>query len=178
MGRSQNVYFAFVAFTLLFFFGKSAPIDRPPASTLASNLQVSIRQAGDHALALGITNTGAVPLTLLTWNSPLDPLAVRLGLVAFTPDGAAEPVHIDTVQVRRKMPPERDSLVTGERGGVERAVRAWERLRGKEVTVVCRGTWMGPWDADEFGMEDLERIGSTQGMQFGGFEVVLESVGL
>ncbi|KAK8039501.1 hypothetical protein PG993_007912 [Apiospora rasikravindrae] len=149
---------------------------------MASNLEVSIRHSGEHKLALGVTNTGDKPLTLITWNSPLDPIALKLGLVEFVPSGSSEPVQINTIQVRRKMPPESDSLVTIKPGEKkENALEVGdpvvppEKLKGK-MMVRCQGTWMGVWDADAFKTEELESIGSGQETPFGDFKAELESV--
>ncbi|KAK8087297.1 hypothetical protein PG994_002271 [Apiospora phragmitis] len=194
MSRSQNTALVFVAVALLFLFWKNSaaadshPLTGSPALTLASgmasNLEVSIRHAGEHKLVLGVTNTGDKPLTLITWNSPLDPIALKLGLVELIPSGSSDPVQTNTIQVRRKMPPESDSLVTIKPGEKEENVLELgepvvplDKLKGK-MSVRCTGSWMGVWNADEFKTEQLESVGSTEETQFGDFKAELESVEL
>lgn len=197
MSRSQNTALVFVAVALLFLFWKnSAAFDSfsqtgPPASSatttttttsMAANLEVSIRHAGERTLALAVTNTGDKPLSVLTWNSPLDPIALKLGLVELLPAGSSEPVQMNTIQVRRKMPPGSDSVVTL-RAGEKREnvlelgepVVPADKLAGK-MTVRCKGAWMGVWGADEFEAEALEKIGSAEEPRFGDFEAELASV--
>ncbi|KAK8094809.1 hypothetical protein PG997_001494 [Apiospora hydei] len=99
MSRSQNTALVFVAVALLFLFWKNSAADSysltgPPASAsvMGSNLEVSIRNAGEHKLALGVTNKG---------DKPPDRDLLEL------------PAGPDRTQARtRRMPPESDSLVT------------------------------------------------------------------
>ncbi|KAK7977229.1 hypothetical protein PG996_003299 [Apiospora saccharicola] len=195
MSRSQSTALVFVAVALLFLFWKNSAADSFPltgsrpdsaatTSMASSNLEVSIRQAGEHKLALAVTNTGDKPLNVLTWNSPLDPIALKLGLVELFPSGSSEPIQINTIQVRRKMPPESDSLVTIKAGETKENVLEIgepvvpsDKLQGA-MTVRCKGTWMGVWSADEFKTEELEKIGSADETQFGDFEAELKSVEL
>ncbi|KAK7921436.1 hypothetical protein PG985_009458 [Apiospora marii] len=198
MSRSQNAALVFVAVALLFLFWKdSAAADSFPLTTgsstpnsattsMASNLEVSIRHAGEHKLALAVTNTGDKPLNVLTWNSPLDPLALKLGLVELVPAGSssAEPIQMHTIQIRRKMPPEADSVVTIQAGEKQENVLELgepvvpaDKLRGK-MTVRCKGAWMGVWGADDFKAEELKKIGSAEETRFGDFEAELTAVEL
>ena len=66
-----------------------------------SELKVSVRQASSSPpkLTIGVTNTHSSPVTIFTWDSPLDPLAVQLGLLSFTPEGQDSPINIPTIQV-------------------------------------------------------------------------------
>ncbi|KAK8133637.1 hypothetical protein PG984_005649 [Apiospora sp. TS-2023a] len=193
MSRSQSsTALVFVAVALLFLFWKNSAADSFPltgspnsaAISMASNLEVAIRHAGEHKLALAVTNTGDKPLNVLTWNSPLDPIALKLGLVELFPSGSSEPIQINTIQVRRKMPPESDSVVTIKAGETKENVLEIgepvvpsDKLNGK-MTVRCKGSWMGVWGADDFKTEELEKIGSAEETQFGEFEAELKSVEL
>lgn len=191
MSRSQNTALVFVAVALLFLFWKNSAADSFPltgspnsATSMASSLDVAIRHAGEHKLALAVTNTGDKPLNVLTWNSPLDPIALKLGLVELIPSGSSEPIQINTIQVRRKMPPESDSLVTIKAGETKENVLeigepvvSSDKLQGK-MTARCKGTWMGVWSADDFKTEELSKIGSAEETQFGDFEAELQSVEL
>jgi len=192
MSRSQSTALVFVAVALLFLFWKNSatadsyPLPDPSGIMAATQLEVSIRHAGERKLALGVTNTGDQALTLITWNSPLDPIAFKLGLVELIPAGSSEPVPMNTIQVRRKMPPESDSLATIQPGETKenvleldtRVVPSLKELKGKKMTVRCKGTWMGVWVADGFKNEELEKIGSAEETQFGDFDAELKSVEL
>ncbi|KAI1125545.1 hypothetical protein F5Y10DRAFT_294525 [Nemania abortiva] len=84
------------------------------ASFLA-NLQLNITPSSDSYRSILVSlsnNHSSIPVTILKWNSPLDPAALRLGLVHVIPAGASQPVHIDTIKISRLMPPEANSLVT------------------------------------------------------------------
>ncbi|ROT37071.1 hypothetical protein SODALDRAFT_280153 [Sodiomyces alkalinus F11] len=119
-----------------------------------SHLAVHIRQTATTppTLALDVTNNSPdTSLTILTWESPLDPAALPLGLFAITPDGARQPLDIPTIQIRRVMPPPRDSFVTLKPG----ETRTQEHVLREEIVppadlgpnpkVAVRGTWMGVW---------------------------------
>ena len=72
-----------------------------------------MRQTGERTLTVAVTNRApAMKLTVLTWNTPLDPLAPKLALLQFVPAGADEPLPYDGLQVRRRFPPEADALAT------------------------------------------------------------------
>ncbi|GAW25437.1 hypothetical protein SAMD00023353_0602580 [Rosellinia necatrix] len=66
-----------------------------------------------HGISVSVTNAHpSMPVTILKWNSPLDPAALALGLVRVTPAGAAAPVDVRPVKISRAMPPSADALVT------------------------------------------------------------------
>lgn len=81
-----------------------------------ANLDVSLSQASPAdgpRLSISVKNSHpSTTLTLLRWDSPLDPLALQLGLISVTPAGASAPIDMPTIQVRRAMPPDAESLVT------------------------------------------------------------------
>lgn len=107
--------------------------------SLADNLEVRLSQASAAAtpsLSISVKNTHpSTPLTLLKWDSPLDPLALQLGLVSVTAAGASAPLDMPTIKISRAMPPGADSLVTLRPG--ESAISVIE-LRD---TFVPKDTW-------------------------------------
>ncbi|CAJ2512080.1 Uu.00g077050.m01.CDS01 [Anthostomella pinea] len=143
-------------------------------------LKVSVRQVSSSPpkLAIGVTNTHSGPVTVLTWDSPLDPLALQLGLLSFTPSGSDSPVDIPTIQVRRMMPPKADSLVTIEPGQTEeRQVELKEpvvplKQLGSNMSAVCKGQWTSVWPlkADEVTVESLGSVGASEDAFQGSFE--------
>ncbi|KAG6365609.1 hypothetical protein INS49_007220 [Diaporthe citri] len=84
--------------------------------SVAKNLEVSLSRApatSTPSLWVSVKNTHpSTPVTLLKWDSPLDPLALQLGLVSVTPAGAPAPIDMPTIKVSRGMAPGPGSLVT------------------------------------------------------------------
>ncbi|KAI0180764.1 hypothetical protein GGR52DRAFT_4495 [Hypoxylon sp. FL1284] len=157
-----------------------AVVEMPGSDDVIPKLQVSVRQvsASPPKLGIAVTNVHAGPVTILTWNSPLDPLALQLGLLAFTPAGSDGPVDTPTVQVRRKMPPGADSLVTiaaGQTREQELELRdpvvPVAKLRGT-VSVVCRGEWTSVWPSgvDGISQASLESAGAGEDSFKGSFQ--------
>lgn len=125
---------------------------------ILADLAVSLEQTtktSPPTLAIRVTNNSTRTLTILTWESPLDPLALQLGLLRLGAGSEADPtIEVPTVKVSRKMPPGEDSLVTlapGEsRANLvvlkERSVPV-ERLRGRRTQVALSGAarWSRVW---------------------------------
>ncbi|KKY34267.1 hypothetical protein UCDDA912_g05756 [Diaporthe ampelina] len=132
--------------------------------SVADNLEVSLSQASATAtpsLSVSVKNTHpSTPLTLLKWDSPLDPVALQLGLVSVTPAGASAPIDMPTIKVSRAVPPGADELVTlrpGESAGCVVELRdmfvpqvAWAR---GEAMVSMKGRWAAVWPG--LGKDDL-----------------------
>ncbi|KAI0103919.1 hypothetical protein GGR51DRAFT_522898 [Nemania sp. FL0031] len=123
-------------------------------SFLAS-LQLDITSSPNSRYSIFITLTNnypSIPVTILKWNSPLDPAALKLGLVYITPTGASQPIHIDAIKISRAMPPSANSLVTlfpGEcatntlelRGSIVPDV-VWD---ARPLKIRMAGRWMAVW---------------------------------
>lgn len=153
-------------------------------TALLSHLTISLRQVSSNPITLAITvqNDNAVPITLLTWDSPLDPLALQLGVLSITPSGSSTSLDIPTIKVSRKMPPGEDSLVEIPAGQVskENVIVLKEMLVGnqlremqvKKVSVECKGTWRAVWAASrgELQAENIERMGTDEGAVSGEFQ--------
>ncbi|KAK3503258.1 hypothetical protein B0T13DRAFT_125105 [Neurospora crassa] len=63
---------------------------------------------------LTLANTSPdVPVTLLTWSSPLDTLALQLGLIQVSsPSNPDNKIDFPQLMIKRAMPPPEDALVT------------------------------------------------------------------
>ncbi|KAI1800733.1 hypothetical protein F4811DRAFT_537426 [Daldinia bambusicola] len=167
-------------------------VNMADASDVISKLKVSVRQVNNTSssssssppkLAIAVTNTYSSAVTILSWNSPLDPLALQLGLVSFSAAQAGSdddyaPIQIPTIQIRRKMPPETDALVTIGAGQTKEQVLELrdpivplDKLRGK-VRVACAGEWMGVWlsEADAVPKASLEKAGASDDALRGPFQ--------
>ncbi|KAI1106414.1 hypothetical protein F4804DRAFT_42737 [Jackrogersella minutella] len=174
-----------VTFILFQYTGNSkipepAADEMPDSADVISKLKVSVRQVSSSPpkLALAVTNADSRAVTILRWNSPLDPLALQLGVVSFVPAGSDSPIHMPTIQIRRKMPPGPESLVTigaGQTKEQELELRApivpLEKLRGR-ASVVCSGEWISVWlsEADTITKESLEKAGASDDSFGGSFQ--------
>ena len=122
-----------------------------------------------------VTNTGNTPVTILTWESPLDRLALQLGLLSLTPAGAKEPLALVTMKASRHLPPDEDSLVTLDPGASEEnevlfreQVVPSDQVKGKTVTVECKGRWMSVWSAkrSDLSAETIGNLGAGDEASF------------
>lgn len=131
-----------------------------------------------------VTNISPNPITLLRWSSPLDPLALQLGLLHITPAGSDIEMEIPTVMVSRQLPPGREDLVTlgpGESKAQEIELKdifvPKEKLfpqgDGGQAKVVCKGEWMAVWPGlrgDEIDDEALQLMGAHEKAVKGEYE--------
>ncbi|KAI5793185.1 hypothetical protein EDC01DRAFT_784946 [Geopyxis carbonaria] len=85
-------------------------------------------------------NTSKHPLTILVWNSPLDPKAANLGV--FTVDGE----KVGGVMFNRKMPPAESDYVMLQPGEKISVVHTLP-----EGKVKAEWAWMGVWEGMEKG---------------------------
>lgn len=140
-----------------------------PDFSLADNLEVGLSQASAAAtprLSVSVKNTHpSTPLTLLNWDSPLDPLALQLGLVSVTAAGASAPIDMPTIKISRAMPPGADSLVTLRPGESASSVvelrdtfvpkETWAQGKAK---VSMKGHWAAVWP----GLNKDELLGNPE----------------
>ncbi|KAK7702039.1 hypothetical protein SLS64_009900 [Diaporthe eres] len=144
--------------------------------SLANHLEISLSQASATAtpsLSVSVKNTHpSTLLTMLKWDSPLDPLALQLGLASVTPAGASAPIDMPTIKVSRAMPPGADSLVTLQPGESASSVvelrdmfvpkDTWAQGKAK---VSMKGRWAAVWPGlskDEL-LEDLRKLSALGG---------------
>lgn len=154
------------------------------SSAILSNLSISLRQTTSRppTLAITVKNNNSVPVTILTWDSPLDPLALQLGAISITPSDSTTPLDIPTIQVSRKMPPGAESLVeigAGETSD-ENVVELKEFFLGTQLrelkvetaTVRCKGRWRAVWTErkGELGPGRIEKMGAGGEAAEGDFE--------
>lgn len=144
--------------------------------SLADNLEIGLSQApaaANPSLSVSVKNTHpSTPLTLLTWDSPLDPMALQLGLISVTAAGAPAPIDMPTIKVSRAMPPGADSLVTLQPGESASSVvemrdafvprDTWDQ---GEAKVSMKGRWAAVWPGlvkDDL-LGDLEKLSALGG---------------
>ncbi|KLU90447.1 hypothetical protein MAPG_10301 [Magnaporthiopsis poae ATCC 64411] len=182
--RTTAVLFVSSAFLFFLLLSRQITVAAAMASPdVLSKLAVSIRQSSSSppTLAVKVTNGNDIPVTILTWDSPLDPAALSLDVVRITPAGAAAPLELPRVMFRRLMPPDAEALETVEAGGiVEReivlkdAVVSPEELfvDGGPARVRLKGRWNCVWAKrrEEIGAESLERMAGGDDAVEGDFE--------
>lgn len=138
--------------------------------TLAS--QVSNLQASSSLpvpIIISIHNHAQAPVTLLTWNSPLDFQAGVLGVFEVCDTGNGQAIPIDTIKVSRKLPATSADLVEIPAGqAIDRTVKLppFECEAGHEYSIQAQGIWHAVWempltDVTESHLADL--TGSTRG---------------
>lgn len=149
-------------------------------ATALSKLKVRIHQTSTSppTVTLSVTNDHTSPLTVLRWNTPLDPLALAVGVLSVTPEGEDAPLELDLIALRRLMPPPADDIVTiqpGESREQEVVLREtalpFDRL-GKTPRVAAKGKWQVVWPttADKLSEETLEKLQFGDGVLSGDFE--------
>ncbi|KAI0490583.1 hypothetical protein F4859DRAFT_12979 [Xylaria cf. heliscus] len=136
-----------------------------------SNLRLNVTQSSiaQPAISISITNThSSIPVTILKWNSPVDPAALGLGLVHIIPAGATQPIHINAIKISRLMPPKADSLVTLLPGEITtNTIELRDPIVPKSVwdagpaRVKISGRWLAVWP--ELTKEDV--LSDTQRLQ-------------
>lgn len=147
--------------------GPAGPDLSMAQSDSASGLEVTLSQASTSSppsLTATVKNTNSHPVTILTYDSPLDPLVLQLGYVSVTPDGRDAPLDIAKVQVRRLWPPRRDQLVVIEAGAEATNIFELKPMAvppgdlGKKAKVSLDGEWSAVWgkSRDEVGDGELD----------------------
>lgn len=153
-------------------------------NSLLSELIISVRKTSSDPPALGVTvkNNNSVPVTILAWNSPLDPLALSLGVLSITPSGSSTPLDIPEIKVSRKFPPGEDALIELGAGQTskENEVELKEMLVGKELRekqvekafVKCKGEWRAVWAVSrkDLDSESIEKMGTDEKASSGKYE--------
>lgn len=136
-----------------------------------SNLAVAVRKSAAHELTFSVTNNHDAPITLLKWESPLDLSVLKLGGVQlYMPADSDDALDIPTIRIRRKMPPDHDSLVTLEPGETrEQAIELkepvvpMEKLKG-DVKITVQGRWVCAWQkrVDQISDKELKELNAGE----------------
>lgn len=130
-----------------------------PSSALAVSIsstdEGSSSSSSPPTVKLSVTNNHNQPITVLRWDTPLDPMAFKLGVLSLY-KGDGTPLELMTASVRRLMPPAEDQFITIAPG--ETAVNEVELgapvvsedlgLEGKKIEVQASGQWTYAWPMD------------------------------
>lgn len=135
---------------------EKAGYESTPKMSTTSNLQVSLATPTLSfttdppilQITASVHNTAEIPVTILKWNTPLDPRAGILGIFEFRDTESGEILSTDTIKISRKLPVSADDLI--EINALE-SVEAHHTLTGLEVhkgrgySVRARGIWHAVW---------------------------------
>ncbi|PHH89740.1 hypothetical protein CDD83_5392 [Cordyceps sp. RAO-2017] len=145
-----------------------------------AGLDVSLRQSGTSppTVTVSVTNRNRGPVTFLSYDSPLDSMALQLGLLSITPPGeAARPLELLTFEVSRIWPPPADALISLAAGGreeneisLEEPVVPMGEIPSK-ASVRMSGKWQAVWPCpkDEIGEDALENLHANTDVSTGNF---------
>ncbi|KAA8651193.1 uncharacterized protein ATNIH1004_000071 [Aspergillus tanneri] len=128
---------------------------------------------------VAIHNVAATPVTLVNWNTPLDPRAAVLGVFEVS-DTNNNPVPLDSIKISRRLPPSTDELVEIPAGqAVETVVHlpSVGLVGGREYTVQAKGIWHAVWSRarDEVSGSQLERFENATRAEFISNEITVDS---
>ncbi|KAA8649564.1 hypothetical protein EYZ11_011406 [Aspergillus tanneri] len=124
----------------------SASLTTPLAVALSPPVQAFSQRA--IPINVSIHNGAAVPVTIINWNTPLDPRAAVLGVFEVRDTTTNDAVPLDTIKISRPLPPSSDELVEIPAGqSVETVVNlpSGRLVSGKEYTVQAKGIWHAVW---------------------------------
>ncbi|KAK2589916.1 hypothetical protein QQS21_012407 [Conoideocrella luteorostrata] len=145
-----------------------------------NGLVVSLSQASTSppTVRVTVTNKNSHPVTIVPYSSPLDGIALGLGLLTITPSGADEPLKLQKIMASRIWPPRPDDLIGLGAGSsdtndlvLKSPTVPMEKL-GKKATVFLEGSWMGVFGRakDKVKPSDLEHMRSQPGAFTGDFK--------
>ncbi|KAF7543437.1 hypothetical protein G7Z17_g10739 [Cylindrodendrum hubeiense] len=166
----------FVTAGLFAYFTHSLPslslqlqMDDEPSPGPIAGITVSLTQKSTSppTIIVHVTNTNSDPVTFLSYGSPLDGLALQLGLLSITPDGASTSLEVPTLEVQRKWPPDAESLITFAPGEsqqqdivIKNTVVPPDDIGAKAI-VQLTGKWQAVWGKakEDISKEAIEKAG-------------------
>lgn len=145
----------FVAVTLLYFTSASAVSYDMSKSTAKQD------SIGDLAVRLSVASASSTirvtvqnenpdqTISLLTWDSPLDPRALNTGTLTLEDAENGEEIPGPGIKLNRLLPPPRDALVEiAPKGSFSQEITLrspWIPTDGRSVRVTMSGTWKAVW---------------------------------
>lgn len=151
----------FAVISIYFLYCRTLPSIAFPPPTMVTHdndiladLHVSLRQTSKSppTVSVKVTNNSPQAVTILTWQSPLDQLALQIGLFNITPEGASGPLDLPVIKAQRKIPPNEESLVSLGPGEskenevvLKEVIVPIEKIRGKKTTLELKSRWHTVW---------------------------------
>ncbi|KAI5464869.1 hypothetical protein BGZ63DRAFT_440188 [Mariannaea sp. PMI_226] len=156
----------------------SLNMDQSTTSPLPG-ITVSLKQKSTSppTISVMVSNKNAEPVTFLSYSSPLDELALQLGLFTIVSDGGRTPVDIPVVEIQRKWPPDSNSFITIAPGEgrqqdvVLKEVIVSPESVGSKATVQLNGKWQAVWGKakESISKESLQKAGIAEDAYSGDF---------
>lgn len=177
----------FITVALLLVYRTGSHADRTRSSKMSdrsasgpiAGLEVSLKQTSTSppTVRVAVENKNSHPVTVVSYDSPLDDMALRLGIVSITPAGQSEPVELPILQVRRMWPPPSDALITIPAGKAQtndivlKGPGVPEGKLGTKPSIRLSGRWSGVWakDKDNIGEINLGDVTPDPDVHVGSF---------
>ena len=113
-------------------------------------------------------------LTVLNWNSPLDPKASLLGVFEVSDADTGKVINAPTLMINRKRPPPPDDLIelaAQQETTTQVTLTGVEFSAGQTYSIRAVGRWMAVWNAPkEDILADPKRLEELSGAMTGSFE--------
>lgn len=145
-----------------------------------SSLELSLEQpdTSSPTLKVNLRNTSPdTPFTILTWDTPLDPKALALGVFRMVDASSGSELLAMNMKLNRKLPPSRDQLIEiGPGKDYSTEVKFEPPLaqlhKGKSYVIQAIGRWKGVWPvaASELNESDLNELGGGSRCLTGDFQ--------
>lgn len=133
-------------------------------SKLSTIINTSLSPANQKLeIILTVHNQFDHPVTILAWDSPLDPRCGVLGIVEIVDTTTDSPLAFDKVLFNRQMPPSPESFVQiNSDDGATNVVSVPDVTldSGKDYRIVIKGRWKAVWDDAMEGIDasSLEKL--------------------
>ncbi|OCK85694.1 hypothetical protein K432DRAFT_377463 [Lepidopterella palustris CBS 459.81] len=151
----------------------------PTSTPSPSNLVFTLAQTSKSPIKLQVTLRNTHPssaITVLKWDSPLDPQAPNLGVFRITNAATGEDVDIPRLMVNRLLPPSRDALqdiAAGSEYSTEVVLdKSWMPSdRWTKYKVKVAGRWKAVWakPVQDIDANELESLGGGNEAMTGEF---------
>ncbi|KAE8154487.1 hypothetical protein BDV25DRAFT_135921 [Aspergillus avenaceus] len=136
---------------------------------LASQLSSIERSSSGTSISVNasIHNASNQPVTILKWNTPLDPKAAILGVFEVQDQTDGQAVPLDTIKFSRKLPPSADDLLEiSPRSSVNTVVKLPPMAlpSSHEFSVRAHGRWHAVWETPVSSVSDakLEQLSDAK----------------
>ena len=130
----------------------------------------------DEPITVDVTirNTANHPITILSWNSALDPKAGILGVFEMENTATGEQVPLVTAKFRRKLPPSLDEYIEiksqhESTSSTTIPTLSIGLLPGTEYALIAKGTYRAVWPSAKADIPK-EQLDTTTGGQSGEFK--------
>ncbi|KAI5367962.1 hypothetical protein Slin15195_G030960 [Septoria linicola] len=119
-------------------------------SSAASGLRIGLEAVSNSRVKITLSNSNSDhTLTLLRWDTPLDPRALDTGVLVLTDRDSGKVIPSPGLKLNRKLPPTREDFVEiapSSKVSEERELKGpWLPSAGQRVSVHVEGEWKALW---------------------------------